>query len=348
MRYLLSFLLFIIFGASTIAQENCALTLENAQKLYDNGMIEEIPNVLAPCMKSGFNSDERLQAYKLIILSHIFNNNMNEADKNMLMFLKKYPEYELSASDPAEFVQLFNTYRTNPFASISLKGGSHINNIKVLQVLRNKPGSTGNFYTSSTSFQGGMFFEYNIYNNFFGGTGGNYIFSQWKYTEANYNDTRNDVTIDEAETSMGVPLYVMYKFAKLSKLEFLACTGYELQYLLSSTHNIETIEQPSGSKNLLPEFSIIDVRKKLNHNYYLSLITDRKLPRSAFRVEIGYLYGRSNNKLDYKEYIKILESTTTNDIKEEENKIGQQPDFSVNRLFINIGFTYKFYKPEKK
>ena len=62
MRYLFTILVVVFFYSGLKAEDNCALTLENAQKMYDNGMIEKIPEMLANCIKNGFTSEERLQA----------------------------------------------------------------------------------------------------------------------------------------------------------------------------------------------------------------------------------------------------------------------------------------------
>ncbi len=70
-------LLILIFSIGIKAQEeDCSFTLTKAQKLFDAGTIEQIPQILQPCIDNGFTEEDKLQAYKLIILSYLFDNNI--------------------------------------------------------------------------------------------------------------------------------------------------------------------------------------------------------------------------------------------------------------------------------
>ena len=104
-----------------IAQDQCAFILEEAQEMFDAGLIETIPVKLAGCMESGFTKEEQLQAHKLIILSYLFDDDVVAADKAMLQFLSEFPAYQPLATDPREFVTLMSTYDTRP---ILMMGGS--------------------------------------------------------------------------------------------------------------------------------------------------------------------------------------------------------------------------------
>ena len=71
----MKFLKYIIFVVPLLAgtfsmaqQEDCAFKLREAQQLYNEGRIETVPGMLQPCIQRGFTQEERLQAFKLIIL----------------------------------------------------------------------------------------------------------------------------------------------------------------------------------------------------------------------------------------------------------------------------------------
>ena len=99
MRYLkFVFLILIALPAFNAfgQEEDCAIKLREAQQLYDAGKIETVPDMLQSCIDKGFTQEERLTAFKLIILCQIYNDDPDEAHKEMLSFLKRYPEYELS------------------------------------------------------------------------------------------------------------------------------------------------------------------------------------------------------------------------------------------------------------
>jgi hypothetical protein len=47
---------------SVYAQDDCATKIQEAQKYYDQGMIDEIPQMLAPCMADGFTRQQKIEA----------------------------------------------------------------------------------------------------------------------------------------------------------------------------------------------------------------------------------------------------------------------------------------------
>ena len=64
----------VIFSPVLHGQE-CGTKIQDAQKLYEQGLIEEIPQMLAPCMQDGFTNVQVIEVYKLIILFYLFDDN---------------------------------------------------------------------------------------------------------------------------------------------------------------------------------------------------------------------------------------------------------------------------------
>ena len=126
LKYLV-FLVPLLAGSWVHAQEeDCAFKLREAQQLYDQGKIETVTALLQPCIQRGFTQEERLQAFKLIILCEIYNDDQESAHAEMLSFLKRYPEYELSPTDPAEFSFIFEQYRTRPMLDLGFLVGANM------------------------------------------------------------------------------------------------------------------------------------------------------------------------------------------------------------------------------
>ena len=73
------------------AQEGCGFVLKRAEKLYEEGVIEAIPQLLENCMKKGFTKEEKIRAYKLLILTNLYEDRQNKADKLMLELIKFEP-----------------------------------------------------------------------------------------------------------------------------------------------------------------------------------------------------------------------------------------------------------------
>ncbi|MDQ1332890.1 MAG: hypothetical protein QG576_925, partial [Bacteroidota bacterium] len=110
-----------------LAQEKstCAENLKASQLLFEKGQVEQVPYMLRECMKSGFNREEQLSAYKLLIQSYLFEDKLEQADSAMLDFLKRNPEYQLSPTDHSSFVLLFNNFKVKPLVKISVHLGSN-------------------------------------------------------------------------------------------------------------------------------------------------------------------------------------------------------------------------------
>src|SRR5512133_4345830 len=129
-----AFIIFLLaFTFPAISQQDCATKIQEAQRYYDQGIIEEIPSMLAPCMQDGFTRTQKIEAYKLIIMSYLFNENQFEAERTMLEFLKKYPEYEIMPNDPVEFVYLLESYRTASVFSFGVSGGFNLTDPRIIE-----------------------------------------------------------------------------------------------------------------------------------------------------------------------------------------------------------------------
>ena len=121
--FLLGGLLIIGCLMPAFSQSECVFSLQRAERLYQQGNLEEIPGLLINCIEKGFTRDERLTAYKLLIQSYLYDDQLELADQTMLEFLNQYPEYELTPVDQAEFEQLFHSYETKASWSVSITGG---------------------------------------------------------------------------------------------------------------------------------------------------------------------------------------------------------------------------------
>ena len=123
LKYIILILPALVMLEAFAQEEDCAFKLVEAQQLYDAGRIENIPEMLQSCIERGFTQEERLSAFKLIILCQIYDDDLDKAHEGMLSFLKRYPEYELSPTDPNEFRFIFEQYRTRPILDLGAFAG---------------------------------------------------------------------------------------------------------------------------------------------------------------------------------------------------------------------------------
>lgn len=126
MRRILLLSAVVLSGVAHVArgQSTCAQTLRLAQSIYEQGRLHELPQLLENCLTDGFNSEEKVNAYKLLTLTYIYLEEPARADEMMLALLRTDTEFIYNdAVDPAEFVALYKTFRTNPVYRIGGKLG---------------------------------------------------------------------------------------------------------------------------------------------------------------------------------------------------------------------------------
>ncbi|MFA6403572.1 MAG: hypothetical protein WCX31_18405 [Salinivirgaceae bacterium] len=83
------------------AQDDCVVKLNEAEKLYEEGKIEKIPEMLNSCIESGFNKENKITALRLLTLVYLFDDNLIKAESSLLRLLKEDPEFKTNqAIDP--------------------------------------------------------------------------------------------------------------------------------------------------------------------------------------------------------------------------------------------------------
>ena len=123
-------ILFTLLGVSTlaVAQDNsCGQKLLLAQSVYDEGRLQDIEGLLANCLETnGFTDQEKVEAYKILTLTHIYLEEPEKADEAMLKILQTNPYFQINEGvDPPEFIALYKTFRTRPIYRLGARLGSN-------------------------------------------------------------------------------------------------------------------------------------------------------------------------------------------------------------------------------
>src|SRR5690606_12370844 len=123
-------------GPQPTEQLNCTQVLRAARVLYDEGRLHELQARMAGCLnrdedEGGFSKSERIEAFKILTLAHIYLEEPTEADASMLSLLNTDPFVKLdTALDPIELHNLYRKFNTDPVFMIGGKIGfntSHVN-----------------------------------------------------------------------------------------------------------------------------------------------------------------------------------------------------------------------------
>ena len=333
--------LILVLPVVGYAQKDCALTLKEAQKSYEDGLLEKIPAMLGPCIKSGFIKEEKLQALRLIILTNLFEDDALQADEHMEKLLKIEPEYVVNqAVDPIEFINLLNSFQTNPVYTFGITGGLNFSQIRVFETfgtadIVNSPGLYSN---------GGVGYQVNVTigRHIISGLSVNLdiFFSGKKFEYTNTSDAQYySLSLKENQTWMGFPLSLTYDFLQSKKLRPYIQIGAAYSVLLSAKSAVVRTYDDNSSADITG--ADVDVKSLRNSgNFWLSggLGVKYRVKKGMFLVNFTYFRGMqnmvdksarySNPELMYKYY-------------------HIDDDFTMDNYMISVGFLYSIYQPKK-
>jgi hypothetical protein len=144
-------------GGSTMAQNDCQDALSRANKAYENGKMELCIRTLNDCFQSFDSKLERMEAYRLLALSHQSTYNSEKMHESIAKLLKVKPDYQIVSlgRDPIEFTRVLNTYTVKPKWVLGF-GLAYVSNW--VKVLENHQGFTSaeSSYFVSPSYNVGL------------------------------------------------------------------------------------------------------------------------------------------------------------------------------------------------
>ena len=348
MKKLSIILAFLTLGIiPVLAQgEECAFTLREAENLYSQGRIENIPTMLEACIQSGFSSEDRLAAFKLIILCSLYNDEQEQAEGQMLDFLKKYPEYELTPTDPEEFGYLFQNYRTRPIFDYGLFVGlnsTHGSLLEPYSLFPNLGDDELRFRPDGFGLGAGLVLNFYVTNSI--QISVTPMYAQKKIRLDHYDDvvleTYNKEHF-ERQSYLDIPLSVTYDF-DLGRFKPFLRVGGQFGYLFEAKTSTTTIYLHSDGKKLYensgPDEDVYTAgnRNKINYSILAGAGVKLKIPKGYFYLDASYTIG-------------LNLQNTGNRFEVDELTWKYQyidPDFRVNSVMVGVGFVRSFFNPKR-
>jgi len=336
MKIFVATTIFLVITCLTgFSQVSCSDQLRQAERRYDDGLLEVIPSMIKPCMESGFTTEERINAYKLLIQTYIFSNSMSEADEAMHQFLKAFPEYTILPTDPKEFVDLYNSYRTEPilriepFLGVSYSMPYVFENYAIGDLNSSVPEYFSNFGLSL-----GANYTDEIYRDIDGSFGISLHYSRVGYYYEVFDFTYIEGTY--IDLYIGVPLSARYYF-RINNFELFAKGGIETQFLLYSSNNL-TRGFYSGEDNLVGAVNLTDFHKKVDIRPFVGFGFSPQFGNVKLLVDTGFRFGTiapvdhnsrySNDELREKYYM-------------------VEDRWIFNHFYLNVSYVFSIYKPKK-
>ncbi len=328
-------------------EQSCSFTLKEAQRLYQQGLIKDIPAMLNGCLEKGFTRQQRQDAFKLIIECLLYNDNQSGADSAMPKFMKKFPDYEINPTDPKEFVYLFNSYRNLPVLSIGVSGGANWSNVSVIESFQMA-------YTNNTPrkyISGGAATHFGMQLN-------KYVTPQIEiglgFSIANYTISSLDSVFSisaatqvlkavETQSRYEFPIFAKYDFKPILKVIPYARVGIVPAYTTKASVSLSLSYVGQGGQNDVKPFSynIIGWRKQFGIWSLVALGLRKDFPPyGSVWFDLKYQPGFTAMKLNTD--AQFLESETGTKYK------WRSDNFRISNFGISLGYSYSFYKPTKK
>ncbi len=348
MKYYLKIFIFLFSASvftSVFAQDDCLSTFQDARRLFDQGRISEIPEMLSPCIESGFTRTQKIEAYKLIILAYLFDDDQYAAEKNMLEFLRKYPEYEIMPNDPVEFVYLFESYKTQAILSMGITFGPNLANPRIIE-----PYNAGDVtYNSSKNktglgFQAGFNLSRYISKKFFMNIGINYTINQYSFQDDikyYYNAEEQqfaEITFKENISIIDVPVTIAYEISSRD-IDYYLCTGISIGSINKVNGTPSRIYDINSSPITGADISMTDFRVSNTFFGIVGAGFKYKVPRGYLMCDIRYNIGMNN-------IIKDENRFKSSELWSKYFYIDD--DYSINSFNLTFGYYFSIYKPKKQ
>lgn len=337
-HYISVFILFIV-SLNTLAQENsCAFKLEEAESLYETGILDSIPSMLRSCIANdGFDDEELSRAYKLLILTYLFEDYIEMAELTMLKFLKEFPEYELKVTDPVEFTYLYKSFETIPTFSVGFIGGGNYSMARIIEPY-GTDGSSDNYqgdYSAGLYFQAGLQLKKYITEEID-------IELDIMYTRKTFDYTNEllDYTNRYSEDlqMLSFPLSGTYDF-KLGNFYPYARIGVNLDYIFSAKADFFNDYDNDALDKKDSDVDIMNNGDRKDYN--ISALVGGGL---KFYFKKGYLM------LDLRYYYNFT-NAVNGENRYDDFKLGKynyvDDDFAVNNFLFSVGYVIPFYKTKQ-
>jgi hypothetical protein len=332
-----------------------AQILRSARSIYDQGRLHELPTLLEEALKkpNGFQSDvERVEAYKILVLTYIYLEEPQKADEAMLAILNTDHFFKYNDSDPIEFKNLYTKFRTYPVFSLGLRVGlnqTYINTIATHYVDARSVGY--GVYNPKLGFNVALVFEKEFKQRFIANP--ELMFSTQAFNYFNDHVYINDVegdelaTIDHTITHSRIQLNVLgqykLKAPKGNEIEtfvpyltFGPSVGYLMSSKIDGLTSVENRFEFAGTYDNTAQYKPLNV----------AIIAG-----GGIKYKMGAIYITGDLRYQYG-LLNVVEGKNRQENSEENSRVRSElsylnNDFSMQNAMFSVGIIYPYFQPKK-
>jgi len=353
MKKLYILLLFSLAAYQGFSQtSSCAQTLRLAQSIYDQGRLHELEDIITKQLgKEDCALADQVSLRKLLTLTYIYLEEPEKADASMLRLLETDHYFEINpAVDPAEFVALYNTFRTKPIYRIGAKLGVNASRANVANSVTSVELAPDSEFKYSFAILFGAALDVPLgnknakFNNMT--LHGELLYWQKKFEidqkvdrgiDANGNPLSNALQGFETQNWLSLPLSFEYKFLDKNLNPYVA-GGVAIDYLLTDKLRSQRLRDGVTSVQEAT-YDVKAQRNPVNISALLATGIKLKMGGGFFVAEVRYVHGLTN-----------VNSSET--VYDNQALVWNQgyPDsiFKISSLAITGSYVINVFNPKKK
>lgn len=328
-------------------ESDCSVKLQEGEIAYEDGSLSNSILLLEECLKSGgFNTEEKVRAYRLLTIIYLYKNQDAKASEYMHSMLKLNPEYRLRPNDPSEFVDLYKQYRIRPYLIIGGAGGGNmpVLNVSTLYSTDNAT-NQGIVYTGLLGFQINFNTSKPLTNKLEIMFNPTFAVMRYRF-EGDYFDY-STLIFTETQTRIEAPILLKYNLKdkynfNIGGLKPYFMIGATPNYILSSSGNAQRVDIVSEDQSRSVEGKSIQMTE-LRNQLTFSAVAAAGI---EYKLGLGHLFGQ----LQYQHaFMNMVNSNNRYLLQNEIAKYGYlDNDYKMSALTFTLGYNYPLYNPKKR
>jgi len=317
------------------AQDDCGQTLIQAERAYYTGRFGEVRALLATCLASGFDKDQKTEAYRLMALSAIFSRNFERADTSLLLMLQNNPQYEITPQDPPEFKRRVEHFNVHPLVEVTANVGLLQPFFKVTDVYNSRPLPATVTYTGKTGVSLGLSAAYYLNKNISVRVG--YEWQKYSFTIQN-SDTLNTGLLTETQSRSQWQTAIGYNYVfKKFSLQAYAGVAYST---LQKADGYLVLNRENSSDEI--DLSYSNLSQRTSNQWRPLIELKANVPQKdkwMFSLSVRYELGIQNITNADNRFSDPYHATTFEWLED---------DFNSSTLAVSVGISKLFYDVKLK
>lgn len=344
-------LLFLTVNLYNALAQECAQAIRLARAIYDQGRLQEVETYLKPCFTGNSATDQKtllVEAYKLLCLSHIYLEEPEKADEDMLNIKRTDPYYRPNEGvDPAEYVALYKTFRENPVFRYGARIGINASRPNIRSLNTAVQLDEGSSVKQGLAFYFGLSADIPLKSRLT--LHNNILFNPYRfnitenvrvYDPLTDQERRNQFRGTENQTWLTIGSQAEYALFPTAsnfsqKLSPYVAGGGSLGYLLNADMTAERLRE---GQSAVPEANIDIYRTRMNVGLTAAAGIKPKVGTGKLVIEIRFTYGITPVNTQDKAY------------KNERLLMDYyyvDPIFTMNSLSFSVAYMQDKFAPKK-